>query len=176
MPGTKGFELIDGLLVEMPPVSTEASWIAGQVLLAVGSYVKSHRLGWVFDAESEYNCFPNRPNHIRKCDVSFIRYGRFKDERLPEGRTRIAPDLAVEVISPSNTPEEIETKIDEYLGAGIRLIWVVYPKPRTVYAYRPDGRVIRLNDSQELSGEDVVPGFTCRIADLFPPPVPSPAS
>src|SRR6476646_5301765 len=82
MSDTKGCELIDGRIVEMPQMGMEATWVTGQAFLAVETHCRRHRLGWVLTSQAEYNCFPDRPNHIRKADVSFIRFGRLEDERL----------------------------------------------------------------------------------------------
>src|SRR5947208_212385 len=81
MSDTKGLELIDGRIVEVPSMGLDASTVSSRVGCIVGNFIYEHRLGWVCDAEAEYNCFPDRPDHIRKADVSFIRYGRLEGER-----------------------------------------------------------------------------------------------
>ncbi len=176
MPDTKGLELIDGHIREVPSVGMEASIVASRINRIIGNHVEANRLGWVCDAESELNCFPNRPNHIRKADVSFIRYGRFEDERPPRGRCPIAPDLVVEVISPSNSSDEMNEKLGEYLAAGVRLVWYCHVNERTVTVFHADGSAAWLTADKELSGEDVLPGFAVRVADLFPPPPPTPST
>lgn len=169
MPDEKRYELIDGELVERAPVGNESSWIA----MCLGSLLFNHclanRLGWVFDSESGYQCFPDDPNRVRKPDVSFVRFGRFPNEQIPKGYAKLAPDLAVEVVSPNDLAEEVESKVGQFLAAGVRLVWVVYPETRTVRVQRLDRTISGLLADEELTGEDVVPGFRCRVGDLFPP-------
>ena len=81
----------------------------------------------------------------------------------------IPPDLVVEVVSPNDLAYEIDEKVQEYLDAGVQLVWVVNPALRTVRIYRADGTISGLHESDELSGENIVPGFHCPIANLFPP-------
>jgi len=111
------------------------------------------------------------PNTVRRPDVSFIRLGRLPREELPKGHCTLAPDLPVKVVSPNELVYELDQKIGEYLEAGVRLVWVVHPDARTVEIHRPDspGTILREND--ELSGEDVLPGFRCAVRDLFVPVV-----
>jgi Uma2 family endonuclease len=129
-------------------------------------------LGWVWAADAGYQCFPGHPNLVRKPDVSFIRLGRLPNEEAPEGHTRIPPDLAVEVISPKDLAYEISARVEDYLGAGVRLVWVIDPSVRTLIIYRHDGTIAGLRERDELSGEDVVPGFRCPVRELFRTPAP----
>jgi Uma2 family endonuclease len=174
LPDHKSYELVDGRLVERQ-MGWESSWIGAQINRRLNDYCAVHNLGWVAQSDAGYQCFPHRPKLVRKADVSFIRRGRLPGEQLPRGHCTIPPDLAVEVVSPNDEAEELEEKLTEYLGIGIPLIWVVYPRPRVVYVYRADGTVSRLTDTAELTGEDVLPGFVCPVRDLFPPPAPPPA-
>ena len=106
---------------------------------------------------------------VRRADVSFIRYERYSLEQLSEdGFTFIAPDLAVEVVSPNDLVGELDEKIDEYLRAGVRLVWVVRPAARAVQVFRGARSESWLWATDELSGEDVLPGFRCKVDDLFP--------
>ncbi|MBI3466041.1 MAG: Uma2 family endonuclease, partial [Planctomycetes bacterium] len=104
-----------------------------------------------------------------KPDAAFIRFGRLPGEQLPIGYVRIAPDLAVEVTSPNELAEEVESKIDDYLAAGVRLLWIVNPTRRTVRIHRANGTIGWLREHDTLDGEDVLPGFRCAVRDLFPP-------
>jgi Uma2 family endonuclease len=108
---------------------------------------------------------------VRRADVSFIRKERYPWDQLAEdGYTTIPPDLAVEVVSPNDTVSGLVEKIGEYLRAGVRLVWIIDPPTRTVQVWRSDQSGAWLGAEDELSGEDVVPGFRCRVADLFPVP------
>ncbi|HKI35369.1 MAG TPA: Uma2 family endonuclease [Gemmataceae bacterium] len=171
MPDGDRYELVDGHLVEHN-MSTLACWIAGELLAILRNYCRAQRLGWVFPADTTFQCFPGRPNLVRKPDASFIRIGRFPYEQLPtQGHTPIAPDLLAEVVSPNDVFEEVLTKVQEYLGAGVRLVWVVSPATRTVLIYRADGSIGGVREGGELDAEDVVQGFRCPVRDLFPPTV-----
>lgn len=173
MPDGDRYELVDGVLVEHN-MSTMACWIAGELLVILSTFCRANRLGWVFPPDTTFRCFPSRPNNVRKPDVSFIRRGRFPNEILPtQGHTLLVPDLAVEVVSPNDEFEKVVSKVQEYLGAGVRLVWVVSPLTRTVLIYRADGSISGVRDGGELDGEDVVPGFRCPVRDLFPPDEPA---
>ena len=169
MPDQDRYELIDGELVERPPAGYESDWIGGELQAILRYHLRTNRVGWVFGPDSGYRCFPDRPNRLRRPDVSFVRFGRFPNETIPKHYATFAPDLAVEVISPGDLAEEVETKIQQFLSAGVRLLWVVFPDSRVVHVRRPDGSARVLGVDDELSGEEVVPGFQCRVSDLFPP-------
>lgn len=162
------YELVDGQLVETK-MGTKASWVASEVLFHVRSFGKSKPVGWAL-SEASYQCFPDAPTKVRRPDVSFIRFGRLPNEELPEGHCPIAPDLAVEVTSPRDTHYEVAEKVEEYLSAGVPLVWIVNPNARTVLVYRKDQHTVSfLHEQDELSGEDVLPGFRCPVRDVFPP-------
>jgi Uma2 family endonuclease len=114
-----------------------------------------------------YQLFADQPRHWRKPDVSFVRFGRLPDDKIPTGRMHLAPDLAVEVISPTEKAEDVETKLDEYLRAGVRLVWVLYIPTKNVWAYKLDGTAKLYRATDTLPGEDVLPGFAVPVAELF---------
>jgi Uma2 family endonuclease len=172
MPDGNRFELVNGHLVERN-MGSESSWVGGRIFRLVTNFNEDQSLGWVWPADNGYQCFPLFPNLVRRPDVSFIRFGRLPGERPAQGHERIAPDLAVEVISPNDLAHEIDQKIEEYLQAGVKRIWVVYPETRTVHIHRPDGSDTRLRENDELTGENILPGFRCRVGDFFPGPAPS---
>ena len=167
MPNSHGFDLVDGQLVERN-MGAESSWVAQQVNRRLGNYAEAEQQGLVLGPDCGYQIFPDEPNRVRFPDGSFIRHGRLPDDRPPRGHVRVAPDLVIEVISPNDLAWEIEAKVAEYLRAGVPLIWVFYPDTHTVWIYRTSGDATRLDVDQMLSGEDVLPGFTCAVADLFP--------
>jgi Uma2 family endonuclease len=168
MPGLDLFELVDGRLVEKH-MGWESSWISTRLSRLLDIWCDTNHLGWVAGAEAGYQCFPFAPNLVRKPDVSFVRRGRLPGERFPPGNARIVPDLAVEVVSPNDTYYEVERKVQEYLRAGVPLVWVVNPPTRMVRVHRPGGRLTDLDEHQELTGEEVIPGFRCRVGDFLPP-------
>jgi Uma2 family endonuclease len=169
MPDGGHYELIDGQLKER-----NVSVLSSHVALKIGSLFLIHcereKLGWVLGTDLGYQCFPWRPRRVRRADVSFIRADRMTPEQLSAGLATIPPDLAVEVISPNDGAEELVAKVEEYLRAGVQLIWVVSPETRTVQVIRSNRSMTWLRAEDELTGEDVLPGFRCRVESLFPIP------
>jgi Uma2 family endonuclease len=166
MPDGDLYELVDGHLVERD-MGFESSYIGARLARLIGNFCEDHPLGWVLGADCSYQCYPDRPKLVRKPDVSFIRLGRLPGEKPYEGHCLIPPDLAVEVVSPRDLFYEVSQKVEEYLGAGVRLVWVVDPEVQTVLIYRADGSIAGLRADGELDGEDVIPGFRCRVGSLF---------
>jgi Uma2 family endonuclease len=162
-----GFEWIDGQVVEKPPLGAEAGIVNVNLLRRVADHVAANNLGFVFTPDVGYQIPVGSSRRVRKPDLSFVAQGRFPDNRVPRGNIRIAPDLAVEVISPNDNAEEIEQRIADFLSVGVRVFWIVYPATRSVWVLRKEGTAARLTEAQELSGEDVVPGFSCPVAALF---------
>lgn len=136
------------------------------ILRLLDPFVLAHGLGEVF-ADGVGYILARGPDLVRIPDVSFIARERLPAGVVPEGFIPGAPDLAVEIVSPGDRAEEIYGKVREYLGAGTRLVWVVWPRYRAVTAYTPDGQVRELGQDDELDGGDVLPGFQARVAELF---------
>jgi Uma2 family endonuclease len=162
------YELVDGELVEKHMGSASA-WITGELFGKLRDHNTRTRQGWLLPSEASYRCFPDDPSKVRRPDISFVRYGRLEGEEVPEGHTTVPPDLAVEVVSPSDRFAEVRAKVREYLAAGVPMVWVVDPAMRAVEVWREDAPSALLRENEELSGEDVLPGFTCRVGELFPP-------
>jgi Uma2 family endonuclease len=100
--------------------------------------------------------------------VSFIRLERLSAEQAAgKGHARIAPDLAVEVVSPNDLYDEVDAKVEEWLSAGVQLVWVVSPRKRTVAVHRADGTSTIFHENDELTGDDIIPGFRCRVREFF---------
>ena len=168
-----GFELVDGQPKERI-MSSLSNYIGGTIYFLLRAYVVSRNLGWVFPPESGIQCFPWSSRLVRKPDTMFLKRERLRPEEIRDGWVKVVPDLVVEVVSPHDTVYEVEQKVAEFRQAGVPLIWVVTPPSRTVRIIRADGSSSVLNEGDELSGEEVVPGFACRVADLFLPATPSP--
>ena len=166
IPDGHRFDLIDGNLVERS-MGAESSLIATTLIFLLAQHVKTNGLGRVFAPDCGYQIFPTRPKRVRFPDGSFVARGRLPDDRTPLGHIRIPPDLAIEVVSPNDLAYEVEEKIEEYLEAGVKLMWVVYPNTQRVLVFRLQGPTTRLGTDDDLSGDDVIPGFTCRVAELF---------
>jgi Uma2 family endonuclease len=105
--------------------------------------------------------------NLRSPDVSFVARGRFPQETVPVGFIEFAPDLAAEVLSPDDRRRDVLEKVGEYLDAGTRLVWVVDPESRTAAVYRSLTDVRHLAGNDSLEGEEVVPGFSCRLEEIF---------
>jgi len=169
VPDGKKYELVDGELVERN-MGWDSSWIAGRLHHILSTYCDAHGAGLVAPEGASYQCFADAPRKVRRPDVSFIRAGRLPDGERPKGHCPIAPDLAVEVISPRDLYSLVEVKVDEYLHAGVRRVWVVDPQTCTIRIHRADGTVTDVGADGELDGEDVVRGFRCRVEDVFRTP------
>ena len=160
------FELINGQLVERN-MGAESSRLSTILITKINSHSETNNLGLVFSQDCGYQVFADDPGRVRYPDGSFIRRGRLPDDKPPRGHVRIAPDLMIEVVSPNDIAWQIDERVDDFLKAGTPLVWVIYPDTRSVHVYRQGGSSARLTAEAELSGEDVLPGFTCKVADLF---------
>jgi Uma2 family endonuclease len=168
LPDDRAYELVDGQLVEKQ-MGMKSSRVATRLCYQLEAFLERQPAGWVV-GEGTYQCFPDAPNRVRRPDVSFIRFGRLPDEELPDGHCPIAPDIAAEVVSPHDTHSEVSAKIEEYLAAGVALVWIINPDTRTVLVYREEGNTVAfLHENDELTGESVLPGFRCRVAEILPP-------
>ena len=105
---------------------------------------------------------------VRRPDVIFVKQDRFQSTYWDDGFLMIVPDAVAEVVSPNDQAIEVAEKVEEYLAAGIALVWVIYPEIKTVVIHRADGTLSKLYAGDELTGEGVIPGFRCKVADLFP--------
>ncbi len=166
MPDGDRYELVDGHLVELG-MGSWAGFVEGKLYYFLCHHSMPKQLGLALGSGVSYQCF--KRNRVRKPDTSFILAGRLPEDRVPEGHIRIAPDLAVEVVSPTDIQYDVDRKVAEYLEAGVGLVWVVNPDTRVIIIYRADGSISGVRESGELDGEAAVPGFRCRVADLFIP-------
>ncbi|HTU91315.1 MAG TPA: Uma2 family endonuclease [Gemmataceae bacterium] len=161
------FEWVDGRLKEKALMGSKANRIATILARLLDTHAATHRLGWGFTGGCGYQSFPHEARRVRYPDLSFVARGRLPDDQIPDGHMRVAPDLEVEVVSPNELAEETEARVADYLAVGVKLLWIIYPSTRSIWILHRDGTAIRLTEAQELSGEDVVPGFTCPIRTLF---------
>ena len=136
--------------------------------LAVGNYVYPNRLGKVYGSNRGYVTGPDSPATSRMPDVSFVSNARLGRPDVAGMLYDGAPDLAVEILSESNTPAEIAQKISEYLGAGGKAVWVIDIDARTLTVHTADAPPLVLTNADTVDGEDYLPGFACAVADLLP--------
>jgi Uma2 family endonuclease len=160
------YELVRGELVCVAATGGRHGIIASRLDQRLRNFVEAHGLGEVCAAETGFRLAQN-PDTVRAPDVSFIARERLPGGEVPEGYWPFAPDLAVEVVSPSDRSDDMLTKVQEYLRAGARLVWVFHPRTKTVMVYRANGEVLLIQGQEELSGEEVLPGFHCRVHELF---------
>ena len=162
-------ELIDGQLVERPPMGRKADAVAAnRIFTSLQVSSRPHRLGVVNGAQGSYQIFPDAPKKVRIPDVSFARWETTsRGAGIEEGHGKIAPDLVVEVISPNDLAVEVAEKVRDFLNAGVSLVWVANPDTNDVLIYRSDGTVALLRSGDVLDGGDVLPGFQCPISELF---------
>lgn len=165
MPDRGRYELIDGQLVERN-MSFESSMVAVIINGRLGQYVLTHRLGWFCGPDGGLQIFRDSPNKVRFADGAFISRER-SPLRPTEGHLRTAPELVFEVVSPNDGATDVNEKVREYLAAGVLLVWVVYPESRSIDVYRASANNSQLSEADELSGEDVVPGFALPVREIF---------
>jgi Uma2 family endonuclease len=160
-------ELVAGFVVSEPPASFRHGDIAAGVFRRLIEFVRQNDLGRVVSTETGF-LLARDPDTVRAPDMAFVsrssieRAGRFR------GFFPGAPDLAVEILSPSERPADVHAKIGDYLAAGARLVWVVDPSRRQVRVHRSLLHPSILHDTEMLEGDDVLPGFRVRVARLFP--------
>ena len=129
MPDEKSYELAGGQLVERH-MGVFSSWIGGLLCVQLGAYCLQAKIGFVWPADNGYTCFPDDPGKVRKPDVSFVRRDRLPSDAGSAAYLSIAPDLAVEIVSPNDRWSTVTGKVDAYLAAGVRLVWVIEPSRR----------------------------------------------
>jgi len=156
-------ELVDGVLVEKP-MGLRESILAMLIAFKLQEFVLPRRLGAV---SGEAGMMKLRPQLIRIPDVAYIRLGAGEGKIPNQAVPAVAPTLAVEVVSGSNTPAEMKRKIEEYFSAGTELVWVIDPERRTGEVYTSPQNPRRIDISGALPGEPVLPGFSVAMKDLF---------
>jgi Uma2 family endonuclease len=162
-------ELVDGVLVEKAMGFYE-SFLAGEMLFELRRFLEEHNLGIVAGADGMVKLAPGL---VRIPDVSFISWSRLPGHEIPRDPVAdLAPDLAVEILSKGNTKKEMDRKLADYFGAGVRLVWYFYPKRKTVKVYSSRSRHVTLTRADTLDGGTVLPGFTLPIDEFFQPPAP----
>jgi Uma2 family endonuclease len=157
-------ELVEGTLVEKA-MGYEESEIAGLLLTFLNIFVRPRKLGIVTGADGTIRLFPGL---VRIPDVAFASWGCFPDRKRPKARIpQLAPDLVVEVLGKGNTKPEMAKKLGEYFGAGVRVVWLVDPRKRTVRVHTAVDQSVLIKEGQTLDGGAVLPGFVLRMDELF---------
>ena len=159
------YELVDGSLVRMTPTGAEHGVVTARVAYVLQEYALRHG-GVCCGAETGF-VLRRSPDVVRAPDAAFVVAERIPKTGVPKSYWPFAPDLAVEVQSPSDRRTDIQTKIADYFSAGTRLVWVVEPSTRSVRAYRSPDDVRVIREDGEITGGDVLPGFRCEVKRLF---------
>jgi Uma2 family endonuclease len=160
------YELIEGELREMAPAGARHGSAAAALTVLLGQHVRANQLGRVLAAETGFRIYRN-PDTVRAPDISFVARERIPPEGPPEGYWDLAPDLAVEVMSPNDTAAQVQSKVQMWLESGVRLVWVVYPDTRAIMAYKSLKEITTFTAEDALDGGQVVPGFECAVAEIF---------
>ncbi len=168
LPKHPRYELVKGVLIGLMTASREHERTAARVTRYMDTHADQHDLGEVYTSNRGYVTGPNSPATSRMPDVSFVSTERLDRPELAGMLYNGAPDLAVEILSESNTPAQIAQKIEEYLNAGGRAVWVIDIDARTLTVHTSDTPPLILTDADTIDGGDYLPGFTCRVADLLP--------
>jgi Uma2 family endonuclease len=159
-------ELVRGELRKMTPAGWKHGAVGGVLHVLLGRHVLQERVGRIFFADTGF-LLARDPDTVRAPDIAFIRNDHLPGTPPEEAYWPGPPDLAVEVVSPGDTVKEIDDKVRAWLDAGAMMVWVVSPSWRTVTVYRSANRIALLTENEELSGEEVVAGFRCRVAEIF---------
>ena len=157
--------LVRGEVEETMPPGARHGTIAIAFAMFLRQWAQEHQAG-VIGGESGF-ILARDPDVVRGPDVYFVRAERVPADGVPEAFWHLAPDLAIEVVSPSETAQEVRDKGQDFLAAGTPLVWVAYPKSREVVAHTPDNLARTYRADATLTAPDVLPGFSCRVADLF---------
>ncbi len=157
-------ELVEGTLVEKA-MGYDESETAVTIIILVGSFIRQHKLGIVTGADGPVGLFPGL---VRIPDFAFVSWDSLPGRKRPKGPIpHLAPDLVVEVLSKSNTRSEMDRKLREYFEAGVRAVWLVDPKKRTVRVHTALDQSVLLRENESLDGGAILPGFVLRVKDVF---------
>jgi len=161
----KRTELVRGVLVVREPAGSRHGLVTMNLGAELAVYGKQTGAGGVYAAETGFK-LASDPDTVRAPDIAFV-----TRERLPPpsttGYPALAPDLAVEVLSPGERPGEVLAKVADWLSAGTKLVWVVDPERRLARVYRHDGSEAIVTANSALDGEDLLPGFSCSLASIL---------
>ena len=164
----KRHELIRGELIELPHPGVLRGFVSERVASALHGFVMAHNLGFALHPVGFV--IEICPDTVRAPDVSFISWDRLPDGELPDIYPRTAPNIVVEVLSPSDRPGAVNVKIQMWLDAGAELVWLLHPPTKTVRVCRPNAEDVILTEHDILDAEPVLPGFSVAVADLFRQP------
>jgi Uma2 family endonuclease len=159
------YELVDGDLERMPPTGEVHGDVDRQFIWLLESFIRPRGIEKLF-VETSFVLSPDRQT-VRQPDIAFVHAERLLHDRDRDRSVRLAPDLVIEIVSPSDRRSAVVTKAYEYVSFGVRLVWVVDPPSRTITIFRLDGTTDVVGRDDSIDGEDVLPGFRAAIRDIF---------
>jgi Uma2 family endonuclease len=159
------FELVRGKVIEMPPPQKRHGFVSVNVGRLLGNYTFRRRKGYVTGNDSGV-ILEKDPDTVRGPDIALYEDAQKYLELHPK-YGEVPPRLAVEVLSPNDRADRVIRKITDYLNNGVEMVWLIDPEARTVTVYRANKGPLFLEEGDELTGQDVLPGFRCRVADIF---------
>lgn len=165
--GACRYELVRGELQMMSPAGGKHSSVIMRLASRLAPYVEQRQLGETCAAETGF-LLERDPDTVLAPDFAFIDRSRIPASGIPDAYWEISPGLAVEVLSPGDSAPKSKTKVETWLSYGTREVWLVDPKKRTVSIYRPAESPVVLTESDSLASGLLLPGFSCRVADIFP--------
>ena len=160
------YDLVRGVLIRMAPAARRPARIELRVGHYLYTFVDEHQLGEVYGAEAGF-ILARDPDIVRAPDVSFVRAERLTPDLDEDKFLPFPPDLAVEIVSPSDRARDVHDKVIDYLDAGVPLMWVIHPQRRTVTVYTSNRTARVLREGDELDGGAVLPGFRLPVAEIF---------
>ncbi len=160
------YELISGELKTMSPAGWRHGDVGGALQGILAEHIRKHKSGKLFLAETGF-LLSRDPDTVRAPDIAFVHKDHLPKDLRDDAYWPGPPDLAVEVVSPSETYREVDEKANAWLAAGARLVWIVNPLQRTVSIYRAGASVETLTGADHLTGGDVLSGFRCEVSDIF---------
>lgn len=156
-------ELDEGELITMPPAAMDHAYFASEIAAILRACVKQHRLGRIYVGEPGFRLSPDT---VRAPDVAFVRQQRLSEIHA-KGFGRGAPDLAVEIFSPSDSVRQLMRKVNQYFAAGCHTVWIVYAEKREVQVLESSGADRLLTGADALEAPELLPGFSVPISELF---------
>lgn len=167
-PGITGYELVDGELVAVMPAKRPHAWLVAELVRRLGNHVVDAGAGAVYADVWCHTPLDRDPERLRAPDIAYFSEAKLERAKGDE-IFRVPPDLAIEVFSPTNQRRrgDFQQRVRDWLDAGVRLLWVIYPDPEYAMAYRPDGSARMVREHESLDGEDVLPGFRLDLGELL---------
>lgn len=159
-------ELIEGRIIEMPPPQNRHGRCESKFTIRIGNFVEQHQLGIVMSGENGIYIQRN-PDTVRAADVTFISYAQWAKQLDKDGYLEVAPELIVEILSPSDSWTKVMKKLRDYFSIGVRLVWVADTETRIVHAFRSPTDVREFKEGEDLPGDEVLPGFSVPVVELF---------